>query len=156
MFCSDFVTLSWTQVNQRKIQALSVVAYCMKSTSQVAHLDTLAFLYDHQREFPVWLRGLTHGQLVDIAKLIIRWHSTSGGGGIAPFDEIEQREVIRAVILCNGDVMKAARALKMGKTTIYRKLRQWGYSLEHRLLIHQASALGQGARGVRDRLNSSL
>jgi hypothetical protein len=128
----------------------------MKSISEIAHLNTLAFLYDRHREFPVWLRGLTHGQLVDIAKLMVRWHSTSDGQGIVPIEEVEQREVIRAIILCGGDVMKASRALKMGKTTIYRKLRRWGFSIEHRLLIHQASGLAQGARGVRGRLLSSL
>lgn len=128
----------------------------MKSTSEIAHLNTLAFLYDHQSEFPVWLRRLTHGQLVDIAKLMIAWHSTSGGKGVVPIDEVEQREVIRAITLYGGDVMKAARALKMGKSTIYTKLRRWGYSIEHRLLIHQASALAQGARGARDHLISSL
>lgn len=128
----------------------------MTSPSEIAHLNTLAFLYDHQRDFPVWLRGLTHGQLVDIAKLMIRWHSTSDRQGIMPIEEVEQREVIRAIIICDGDVVKAARALKMGKTTIYQKLRRWGFSLEHRLLIHQASGLAQGARGVRDRLISGL
>ena len=128
----------------------------MTSPSEIAQLNTLAFLYDHQRDFPAWLRGLNHGQYVDIAKLMIRWHSTSDRQGIMPIEEVEQREVIRAIIICGGDVMKAARALKMGKTTIYRKLRQWGFSLEHRLLIHQASGLAQGARGVRDRLISGL
>ena len=119
----------------------------MKSTSEIAHLNTLAFLYDHRSEFPVWLRKLTHGQLLDIAKLMIAWHSHSGGQGIMPIEEVEQREVLRAITLCGGDVMKAAKALKMGKTTIYTKLRRWGYSLENRLLIHQASVLAQGRRG---------
>jgi transcriptional regulator of acetoin/glycerol metabolism len=128
----------------------------VKSTSEIAHLNTLAFLYDHQKEFPVWLRRLTHTQLVDIAKLMIAWHSTSGGKGIVPIEEVEQREVLRAITLCGGDVTKAATALKIGKSTIYTKLRRWGYSIENRVLIHQASALAQGARGVRDRFFSSL
>jgi transcriptional regulator of acetoin/glycerol metabolism len=128
----------------------------MKSALEIAHLNTLAFLYDHHSEFPIWLRTLTHGQLVDIAKLMIAWHSTFGGKGIVPIEEVEQREVIRAITLYGGDVMKAAKALKMGKSTIYTKLRRWGYSIENHLLIHQASALAQGARGVRDRSISSL
>jgi regulatory Fis family protein len=128
----------------------------VKSTLEIAHLNALAFLYDHQSEFPAWLRRLTHRQVVDIANLMIAWHSTSGGKGIVPIEEVEQREVIRAITLYGGDVTKAARALKMGKSTIYTKLRRWGYSIENRLLIHQASALAQGARGVRDRLISRV
>jgi transcriptional regulator with GAF, ATPase, and Fis domain len=128
----------------------------VKSTSEITHLNTLAYLYDHQSEFPVWVRRLTHRQLVDIAKLMIAWHSTSGGKGIVPIEEVEQREVIRAIALCGGDVTKAARALNMGKSTIYTKLRRWGYSIENRLLIHQASALTQGTGEVRDRLISRV
>jgi hypothetical protein len=83
-------------------------------------------------------------------------HSTSGGGGIVPIEGIEHREVIRVITICGGDVTKAAKALKMGKTTIYTKLRQWGYAMENRLSIHQASGLAQGARGAGDRSNSGL
>jgi len=128
----------------------------VKSTSEIAHLDALAFLYDHESELPYWLRGLAYGQLVDVAKLMIAWRSASNGQQIAPIEEVEQREIIRALTLCDGDVAKAARALKMGKTTIYAKLRRWGYSMEDRLSIHQTSGLAQGARGVRDRSNSGL
>jgi len=127
----------------------------VKPPSEIAHLNALAFLYDHQSEFPVWLRSLTHAQLVDIARLMIALHSTSCGGGIVPIEEVEQREVIRAITICGGDVTKAARALKVGKTTIYTKLRQWGHSMENRLSIHQASGLAQGARGAGVRSNSS-
>jgi len=98
----------------------------VKSTSEIAHLNALAFLYDHQSEFPVWLRSLSHEQLVDIAKLMIALHSTSSGGGIVPIEEVEQREVIRAITICGGDVMKAARALKMGKTTDLHKIEAVG------------------------------
>jgi transcriptional regulator of acetoin/glycerol metabolism len=81
--------------------------------------------------------------LVDIAKLMVAWHSTCGKQGLVPIEEVEQREVIRAIALCGGDVSDAARALKMGKSTIYTKLRRWGYLIEDRLLIHQASVLAQ-------------
>jgi regulatory Fis family protein len=93
----------------------------VKSTSEIAQLDSLAFLYDHLGQLPHWLRGLTYGRLVDIAKLMTGWHSASGGQGIVPIEEVEQREIIRALTLCRGDVIKAARALKMGKTTIHKE-----------------------------------
>jgi hypothetical protein len=120
----------------------------MKSTSAIVQPDSLAFLYDHQGELPYWFRGLTYGQLMDIARLMTAWQSASRGQAIVPIEEVEQREVIRALTLCGGDVMKAASALRMGKTTIYKKLRRWGFSIENRRLIHQASALAQGAQGV--------
>ena len=126
--------------------------FCVKSTSEITHLNTLAYLYDHRSEFPVWLRRLTHGQLEDIAKVMIAWHATSRERGIVAFEEVERREVIRAITLCGGDVTRTAKALKIGKTTIYTKLRRWGYSIEHRLLIHQASALAERPLRARDQL----
>ena len=74
---------------------------------------------------------------------------------ILPIDEVERREVIRAITVCGGDVLKAAEALRMGRTTIYRKLRQWGCTIENRLLINQASVLGMAPPATREtfRLN---
>jgi hypothetical protein len=115
----------------------------MKSSLSV-QLHATAFLYDHLNDFPVWIRKLSRGQLENIARVMIAWHATIGErADIVPIDEIKRREVIRAISLSGGDVMKAAGALKMGKTTIYRKLRQWGYSVENRLLVHQASVLAE-------------
>ncbi|MGE5054965.1 MAG: helix-turn-helix domain-containing protein [Acidobacteriota bacterium] len=54
-------------------------------------------------------------------------------------EEIEKREVLRAVVMCDGSILKAAKLLKMGKTSIYRKLMQWGYSVQHRLLTEHKS-----------------
>jgi len=114
----------------------------MKSTSESTHLNALAFLYDHLIDFPVWIRKLTRGQLENIARIMTAWPAVlDGNAEIVPMDEIEKREVFRAIRLCGGDVIKAAQALKMGRTTVYKKLRQWGYSVENRLLINQASVL---------------
>ncbi len=44
-------------------------------TSEIAHLDALAFLYTRESELPYWLRGLAYGQLVHVAKLMIAWRS---------------------------------------------------------------------------------
>jgi len=114
----------------------------MKSTSETTHLNALAFLYDHLMDFPAWIRHLTRGQLENIARIMVAWTTVvDGRAEIVPMEEIEKREVFRAIRLCGGDVAKAAEALKMGRTTIYRKLKQPGYSGENRVLTHQASAL---------------
>jgi|GEM_PF-4643895 len=107
-----------------------------------SRLDALAFLYDRWRDLPVWIRRLTPGQLEDIATVMSAWHaSVCENQEILPLKTIEKREITRAISLFSGDVIKAARALRIGKTTVYRKLKEWGYSFEDRLLIHQASAL---------------
>jgi Bacterial regulatory protein, Fis family len=114
----------------------------MKLTSERNRLNALAFLYDHLVDFPAWIRALTRGQLESIARIMVAWPAAPDGSAeIVPMAEIERREVIRAVTLCGGDVIKAAAALGMGRTTVYRKLNRWGYSVENCLLVHQASAL---------------
>jgi len=80
--------------------------------------------------------------LENIATIIVALPPAHDGSAeIVPMEEIEKQEVYRAIRLCDGDVIKAAEALKMGRTTVYRKLQQWGYSVENRLLANQASAL---------------
>jgi hypothetical protein len=114
----------------------------MKLTSERTRLNALAFLYDHLVDFPVWIRALTRGRLESIAQIMVAWPAAPDGSAeIVPMAEIEKREVIRAVRLCGGDVIKAAAALGMGRTTVYRKLNRWGYSVENCLLVQQASAL---------------
>lgn len=113
-------------------------------------MHAVAFLYDHLRDLSTWVRRLTPGQLDDIADMMIAWYHTMGEGeAIVALEELEKREIARAVTLCNGDVRKAADLLKISKTTLYRKLRDWGYSAQNRVLIYQASALAEmpGGKG---------
>jgi regulatory Fis family protein len=115
----------------------------MKSSLNV-QLHPVAFLYDHLSEFPIWMRKLTPGQLENIASVMIAWHATIGESvEIVPLEEVEKRQMTRAITVCRGDVVEAAEALKVSKTTLYRKLRQWGYSIQNRLLVHQASVLAE-------------
>jgi transcriptional regulator of acetoin/glycerol metabolism len=104
-------------------------------------MSALAFLYDHAQDLPTWLGRLTARQLKDIAGVMIQWQTAADNQGILPMEEIEKREVLRAVVMCEGSIVKAAKLLKMGKTTLYRKLMQWGYSVQNRMLIEQAPAL---------------
>ncbi len=115
----------------------------VKSSSNV-QLHAVAFLYDHLSDFAVWIRKLTPQQLENIATVMIAWYSTIGASvEIVQLEEVEKREMTRAIALCDGDVVKAAKALKVGKTTLYRKLRRWGYACQNRVLVHQASALAE-------------
>lgn len=46
-------------------------------------------------------------------------------GRVLPIAEIERHAIINAVVEANGDKLLAARMLGIGKTTLYRKLRQY-------------------------------
>jgi hypothetical protein len=107
-------------------------------------MHALAFLYDHLSDFPTWIRRLTPAQLESIARVMLAWHGTMAEStAILPLGETDKREITRAITLCQGNLPKAAKALRVGKTTIYRKLKQWGYSVHGRLSIYQASVLSE-------------
>ncbi len=48
------------------------------------------------------------------------------GEGVTPLAETEKREILKAIRLFNGDKLKAAKVLGIGKTTLYRKLKEYG------------------------------
>ncbi len=48
-------------------------------------------------------------------------------GIILPFDEVRHRVVVDAIDKCGGNYLLAARLLGIGKTTIYRWIRIYGY-----------------------------
>ena len=104
-------------------------------------MPALAYLYDHLQDLPVWFRKLTPRQLEDIADVMAQWDVPIDDHSISPLEEIERREVVRAIRLCGGDVIRAANALRIGKTTIYNKLKLWGYTVQSRILQAQASVL---------------
>jgi len=115
----------------------------MKSPFPHTRMPALAYLYDHVRELPAWFQRLTARQLQDIADLMIQWNVVSDDKNMLTMEQIEKREVLRVLALCDGNIVKAANVLKMGKTTIYRKLVQWGYSVQNRILVENASALAR-------------
>jgi len=42
-----------------------------------------------------------------------------------PMAELEKQTILNALTQVNGDKMLAARLLKIGKTTLYRKLKEY-------------------------------
>lgn len=92
-------------------------------TSHAAQMDALAFLYDHAADFPTWIQRLTPRQLEQIARVMASWRQAIEP--VIPLEEVEKREIIRAISVCDGDAMRAAKLLCMGKTTMYRKIREW-------------------------------
>jgi two-component system response regulator HydG len=45
---------------------------------------------------------------------------------LATLQELEQRAILQALEATKGDRLRAARLLGIGKTTIYRKLKEYG------------------------------
>ena len=45
---------------------------------------------------------------------------------ILPFTEIERREIVRALRICEGNVSHAAERLGIGQATLYRKIKKYG------------------------------
>ncbi|HEX9759834.1 MAG TPA: sigma-54 dependent transcriptional regulator [Candidatus Acidoferrales bacterium] len=49
----------------------------------------------------------------------------TGGDDLVPLEELEKRAIFRALKETGGDKLAAARLLRIGKTTLYRKLKQY-------------------------------
>jgi len=85
--------------------------------------------------------------MADLAAVLSKWHARRMEmDDIVPLETIERREVTRAIAKFNGDVCEAAKALGMGKTTIYRRLKEWDCSAENWCRISQAAALAHKPR----------
>jgi DNA-binding NtrC family response regulator len=50
----------------------------------------------------------------------------SGEEAITPLDQVEKRAILHAIEVLKGDKLQAARRLGIGKTTLYRKLKEYG------------------------------
>jgi len=48
-----------------------------------------------------------------------------GMNNIMPMSEMERQTILNAIAQLNGDKLKAARVLGIGKTTLYRKLKEY-------------------------------
>ena len=56
---------------------------------------------------------------------------------IMPLEELEKRAILHALHEASGDKLEAAKLLKIGKTTLYRKLKQ--YDAQKNRLSRQAA-----------------
>ena len=48
---------------------------------------------------------------------------------ITPLEEMEKQAILHAIQVLDGDKLEAARRLGIGKTTLYRKLKEYGSAL---------------------------
>jgi transcriptional regulator of acetoin/glycerol metabolism len=73
----------------------------------------------HIADLPTALQNF-HTQTPDVAG------SVEAVGGVAPLADLEKRAILHAITVLNGDKLEAARQLGIGKTTLYRKLKEYG------------------------------
>jgi len=52
--------------------------------------------------------------------------ATADPAAITPLDELEKQAILHAIQVLDGDKLEAARRLGIGKTTLYRKLKEYG------------------------------
>ncbi|MSO19914.1 MAG: sigma-54-dependent Fis family transcriptional regulator [Acidobacteria bacterium] len=77
---------------------------------------------------------LGSGPMIDLADLPANVRSPLGlglgladdSGRVVPLEQLEKSAILRALTEADGDKILAARMLGIGKTTLYRKLRQYG------------------------------
>lgn len=48
---------------------------------------------------------------------------------VEPLDEVEKRAILNALQICKGNVVHAAKALKIGRATLYRKMELYGLTI---------------------------
>ena len=119
-----------------------------KHGQNVSQMNALAFIYDHLSEFPSWVQRLTPRQFEQLAMILSRWEASNGHEQtVRPLEDVERRELTRALAACRGDVCEAAKALGIGKTTLYRRLKQWGYNPSSWRVISQAAVLAHVRAG---------
>jgi len=53
--------------------------------------------------------------------------ATGGARKIVPLATLEKQAIMNALKVVNDDKLKAARLLGIGKTTLYRKLKEYGW-----------------------------
>jgi len=79
--------------------------------------------------------ALTTGPMIDVGDLppavsnLNAGHTMGDGNGeskIIPMAELEKQTILNAISQLNGDKLMAARLLGIGKTTLYRKLKEYG------------------------------
>ena len=121
-------------------------------------LKTLAFIYDtiHKDARHMWLRSLTPGQVRDIADLVFVWEAEQRQHtrtisvstmtleqGVVPLKDVERTAILNAVRKLG--VKRAAEALGLGKTTIYRKLKEYEWDPERPEMAVSAAAAAGGS-----------
>ncbi len=89
---------------------------CLEHSCTTCSLPTI-----HISDLPTALRDFERTRVVP--------PTIANGEDIKPLAELEKQAILYAIRTLNGDKLKAARRLGIGKTTLYRKLKEYGPAL---------------------------
>ena len=76
----------------------------------------------------------TESQSIDIAAEDIALATRAVNGNVIPIAELERQAILSTIQQLNGDKLMAAKLLGIGKTTLYRKLKEYGIEEESDLM----------------------
>ena len=68
-------------------------------------------------------------QIRDAQALVAAPEGATDPAAITPLEELEKQAILHAIQMLDGDKLEAARRLGIGKTTLYRKLKEYGTAL---------------------------
>jgi two-component system response regulator HydG len=68
-------------------------------------------------------------QIRDAQALVVAPAGAANPAAITPLEEMEKQAILHAIQMLDGDKLEAARRLGIGKTTLYRKLKEYGSAL---------------------------
>ncbi|MDR3749733.1 MAG: sigma-54 dependent transcriptional regulator [Acidobacteriota bacterium] len=86
---------------------------CLERACTTCSLSTI-----HVNDLPTALRAFQHRLEPEPA--------AADPAAITPLDQLEKRAILHAIDVLHGDKLKAALQLGIGKTTLYRKLKEYG------------------------------
>ena len=92
---------------------------CALSSGPVLHLGDLP---TQLQDFRMHQSPLEHASDEESAEAL----AETGNGGIVSIAEMEKQAILRTIRQLNGDKLMAAQLLGIGKTTLYRKLKEYG------------------------------
>lgn len=102
--------------NVRELES-TIERACTYSSGPVVHLADLSTqLQEHRLQ----TRGPESGETIADAEV----------EGVTPIFELEKQAILRTLRKLNGDKLLAAKLLGIGKTTLYRKLKEYGLNEE--------------------------
>jgi two-component system response regulator HydG len=106
--------------NVRELQH-AIERTCAMSSGPVLHtvdLPTqLQNFREHLREADALASNAAEG---------VEGHDANAGGGVVSIADMEKRAILETIRQLKGDKLMAARLLGIGKTTLYRKLKEYG------------------------------
>ncbi len=68
-------------------------------------------------------------QMRDAEALMAAPEGAADAAAITPLEDVEKQAILHAIQVLDGDKLEAARRLGIGKTTLYRKLKEYGSAL---------------------------